>query len=137
FTFSAPGSPDAIVTWKCTAATPTPLELTVSPTSLTAGDSNCPQNSDGSWTCTTTVTAKGSQGSLTWSVTSSSSLGASFNPSSGTLPAGQSQAVKITIPSSGCTNGSFSFSGGTSPVSVPWSCTPTPTPTHQRLTAEP
>ncbi len=134
FTFTAPGNPAGNVAWNCT---PPPLGLTVSATSFTAGDSNCPQNSDGSWTCTLSVTAQGTQGDLNWSASGGSNIGASLTPSSGTLAAGESATVIITIPSTGCSSDSFTFSGGTSPVSASWSCTATPVPQTQTLTASP
>jgi hypothetical protein len=93
--------------------------LTVSPPGITS----CPQNSDGSWTCTMTLSlTQGSQGTLPWS--SSSDLpGVTFNPPNGTLVAGQPIQVSINIPSNDCSKGNMYFAGPHSnTVDVTWTC---------------
>jgi len=136
FTFTDQNNNTATVMWSCTPTptptpsptptqtptptpTPTPPILTVSPPGIT----NCPQNSDGSWTCTWTLSlAQGSQGSLPWS--SSSDLpGVTFKPQGGTLMPGQPVQVSVNIPSSDCKNGNIYFAGQNSnTVDVTWTC---------------
>jgi hypothetical protein len=112
------------VPWSCS-----PLALEVN-----LGSHTCPPSSDGTYyTCTNTLTASGSRGKLSWSV-SSSLTNISFSPQSGTLSSGQSQDVIATIPSSDCPNGTYTYAAnGASAYQVNWSCqgppTPTPTPT--------
>ncbi len=82
------------------------------------------------FTCTVTLTEDSSSNTnITWSV-SDSLVGVSFSPSSGTLtPGGSPQQVSISnIP---CQNDTFTFTdnaGLASPLTVNWSCQPTPTP---------
>jgi hypothetical protein len=119
FTFSGPNT--VTVTWSCAAPT-----LQSSP----SGASTCPQNSDGSFSCTVTLSlANGSQGDLNWSA-SSSLNGVTFNPASGTLNAGgSSQSVAINIPSSDCTYGTFTFQGqNANSVTYTWNCQPATPP---------
>jgi hypothetical protein len=116
FTFTDQNNNTANVTWTCT---PPPPTLTVNP----PGVSGCPQNSDGSWTCTLTLSlTQGSQGTLPW--TSSSDLpGVTFSPASGTLSPGQPVQVSINIPFKDCTKGNMFFAGQNSnTVTVTWTC---------------
>lgn len=103
---------------------PTPTSVppptwSVSPTALDA--SSCSKG----LTCTVTLTEdSSSQSGITW--TANSDVGATFTPPNGSLsPSGQQQ---VTISGMACQNGTFTFtdSGGASPLSVSWSCTPTP-----------
>lgn len=108
------------VTWSCT-----PPGLSVSPTSLSQQSTNCTASGN-SYQCTVTLSeSTSSKAKVNWAGSSTLS-GVSFSPASGTLSPGQSTTVTISaIP---CQNGSFSFSGsgGTSTVSVSWSCAPPP-----------
>lgn len=105
--------------------TPTPTSVppptwSVKPTALDA--SSCSQGP----TCTVTLTEdSSSQSGITW--TANSDVGATFTPNNTSLSPGRQQ--QVTISGMACQNGTFTFtgSGGASPLSVSWSCTPTPT----------
>ena len=123
-TFSGPAN-SVNVTWNC----PTP-SLGIDPTSFS--NTSCTQNSDGSWTCSETLSlAQGSQGNLSWSASTNLS-GVTFNPPSGTLlSSSPSVPVLINVPANDCTNGTdndaFTFSGqgkGANSATASWSCTP-------------
>jgi hypothetical protein len=116
---SATGSNDQFT---YAAAPPT---WSVNPTSLDG--STCGRTSS----CQVTLTEDvNSTGNITWSA--SSNKKATFTPQNGTLtPTGQN-SVSITIAAS-CQNDTFTFtgSGGASPLTVSWTCTP---PTQQPST---
>ncbi len=107
--------------------TPAPT-LSVSPASFTlptTSDPNCSFNAQTAfWNCTVTLTNTG-QGKLKWSA-SSTTAGITFNPSTGTLPAGQKIPVIFSIPGTptGCTNAnpSVTFSGPANNVPVTVTC---------------
>ncbi len=107
-------------------------QLTVSPGSLNT--SSCAHSNSGTWTCIVTVgESSSSQGNLTWSA--SSYVGASFNPTSGTLQPGQTAMVSISVPDTTClASATFAFRGPANTVNVPWSCTPLAPP---KLTESP
>jgi hypothetical protein len=103
------------LSWSCA-----PPSLTV-----TVNTPTCPGDSTNGWTCTVTLSlASGDQGQLTWTSSVSSNLpGASLNPASGTLSAGQQTVVTVSIPGNDCVNGSFTFSGSDgSAATVTWTC---------------
>jgi len=114
--FLVSGGGTVSATWSCAAP-----QITVSP----SGTITCPQNSDGSWTCSITLgLASGSQGSLNWS-SSTALSGANITPSSGTLSSsGSGTPVTINIPANDCTNSTFTFAGSNSnSINVQWQCT--------------
>ncbi len=80
---------------------------------------------------------QGSKSSVNWSTASAGVAGITFNPSSGTLLAGQSIPVKVTVPNTICpASAYFNFIGTANSVPVLWSCTPPPSPIAV-LTASP
>lgn len=103
--------------WTCTL-TPTQI-LTSNVEQLDNTSSYCTYNGT-TYSCTVTLTeTAASTGNLQW--TSSSSLsGVNFNPGSGTLSPGQT--VPVIISNIPCSNGTFTFSGGMSPVTILWFC---------------
>lgn len=117
-TFSGQGANTLTVPWSCA---PPALSAAATP-------SNCPQNPDGSYTCTDTVSEPANaQGNLVWSASASSNLpGVTFSPQTGTLSPNQSTKVTITVPANDCTNGSFIYSeqGSNVTATVGWTCTP-------------
>ena len=104
--------------------TPTPtLSLVVSPTSINA-NTDCNYSPKSGWDCSVTLSsASSNQASLIWSV-SSSGLSASYSQSTGTLSPGRSQKIEIFVSSQTVcpTTGTFTFTGGSSPATVSWSC---------------
>ncbi len=120
----AGGTSPVNVSWTCSAPAPT---LTVNPTSINA-NTDCSYGANNGWSCSVALSSPSSnQSNLTWSV-SSSALSASYSQSTGTLSPGQSQKIEIFVSSQTVcpTTGTFTFTGGASPVNVSWSCaTPT------------
>ena len=102
--------------WTCGAP-----NLIASPSTLASGSPCTFDSATSSYTCVETVQEDpNSQGNLAWSVNSTMS-GVSYSQSGGTLSPGQS--TQITITGISCViSGSFTFSGGASPVNVPWLC---------------
>jgi len=99
--------------------------LTASPGGFNVpGDPNCTYNAEIGWTCTATLSSFATaQSSLGWSANSNGVSGITFTPKSGTLLAGQSVPVTISIPNSVCpANATFTFTGPGNQVVVPWSC---------------
>lgn len=118
FNFASAANTVSVV-WSCTPP-PTPNAiLTASPIGL----SNC-------YTCTVYISpAAGSQSTLKWSSTSSGINGITINPPSGTVAAGRSQAVTVTVPNTNCPSNAnsatltFSGQGAGNSNSVSWTCT--------------
>ncbi len=121
--------------WSCQTAplpppAPLPSKLMVSPGSLDPTSARCSRTGD-TYQCAIAIreTATSRQ-DVNW--TASSSLkGVSFSQVNGQLSPGSTTRVIITgIP---CQNGTFTFvgSGGASPVTVWWSCTPSQLPPAQ------
>lgn len=99
--------------------------LLVSPTSLDeANSSQCSVNPEGqSSDCTVTVTNTSSAVSLNWSA--SGSANATIQPGSGTLAAGGSARVAISVPLSNCDGSAHTvatFKGPGNSASVTWTC---------------
>ncbi len=97
--------------------------LSVTPTSLSPGTSNC-KSTQGHWVCQVTVRNNGDvQGNLNWSATSSGRLpGITFTPSSGTLGPGSTTPVEVDIPSSPCPSSAIlTFTGPLKNANVTWS----------------
>ena len=121
--------------WSCQAAPLPPPQLSqpklrVSPGSLDPTSARCSRTGD-TYQCAVAVRETAtSQQDVNW--TASSSLnGVSFSQGNGQLSPGSTTQVIITgIP---CQNGTFTFagSGGASPVTVWWSCTPSQLPPSQ------
>lgn len=121
--------------WSCHAPpipppAPLPPKLRVSPGSLDPTSAGCSRTGD-TYQCVVAVReTAASQQDVNW--TASSSLnGVSFSQENGQLSPGSTTRVIIAgIP---CQNGTFTFagSGGASPVTVWWSCTPTQPPPSQ------
>lgn len=83
--------------------------------------SSCPKNDSGDWVCSETVTEDSSaQGDLNW--TASSDVDATFSPNGSTLTPGKLATVSITVPSSDCKNGTFTFTQGGDTKTASWSC---------------
>src|SRR3989440_6905273 len=121
FTFKGPAN-TVQVPWSCGSPT-----LTVTPATFTAG-SNCPSGTGG-WTCSAAVSeTTSSQGKLAWSVHTALS-GVTFSPPGGIRAPGRSTKVSIFVPSSACSNSTFTFVGlKSNTISVVWNCNPPPPP---------
>jgi hypothetical protein len=106
--------------------------LSTSPSQLSSSNYFCKTNDNQSWICT--VLLYGHNAAINWVVfTSNSSV--IITPNSGLLDPIDSPIRKITISNIPCININFLFSGqvyggvgGVIPASLPWSCTPKPTP---------
>lgn len=84
----------------------------------------CTYASNSGWTCTATLKRGDTLNTnMNWSATSRGISGITFNPSSGTLPAGGSTTVQISVPTTACpASATFSFKGSANTVNVPWKC---------------
>ena len=108
FTFTGPGNATNVL-WSCA-----PPNLTATPTTLSTGCLSC---------IVTLALAPGSQGGLQWSTPSSGISGVTYKPASGTLLAGQTAQVSITVPSTTCPASTvFVFAGPVNTASVTWNC---------------
>jgi len=108
FTFTGPGNATNVL-WNCA-----PPNLTATPTTLSTGCLSC---------IVTLALAPGSQGGLRWSTPSSGISGVTYKPASGTLLAGQTAQVSITVPSTTCPASTvFVFAGPVNTASVTWGC---------------
>lgn len=84
------------------------------------------QNSAGAWTCSETLSNSSTQGSLSWTSSTNGTAGVTMQPGSGTIAAGQTTSVAITIPATACAaNFSLTFSGPANSISVPVDCSGT------------
>ena len=123
--------PPVTITVDVTAASGNALTISATPGSFTNGCLNC------AIILTASQGGQGSQPSVQWSTSGVGVPGISFNPSAGTLQAGQSVAVTVTVPNTTCpASANFTFTGAANTFSVVWSCTPPPTP-NAILTASP
>ena len=108
FTFTGPGNATNVL-WSCA-----PPNLTATPTTLSTGCLSC---------IVTLALAPGSQGGLQWSTPSSGINGVTYKPAGGTLLAGQTAQVSITVPSTTCPASTvFVFAGPVNTASVTWNC---------------
>src|SRR5260221_313310 len=108
FTFTGPGNATNVL-WSCA-----PPNLTATPTTLSTGCLSC---------IVTLALAPGCQGGLQWSTPSGGISGVIYNPASGTLLAGQTAKVSITVPSTTCPASTvFVFAGPVNTASVTWNC---------------
>jgi hypothetical protein len=108
FTFTGPGNATNVL-WSCA-----PPNLTATPSTLSTGCLSC---------IVTLALAPGSQGGLQWSTPSSGISGVTYKPASGTLLAGQTAQVSITVPSTTCPASTvFVFAGPVNTASVTWNC---------------
>lgn len=99
--------------------TPTSLDSSSTPPCTSVTD---PATGGVSSVCTLTLTNNGSA-SLSWSAASNTG-NVSVSPSSGTVAAGGSVQITITVPINDCGNNvSVTFSGPANTISVPWLCT--------------
>jgi hypothetical protein len=104
------------VPWSCDA-----LTIAVYPTSL--DPSGCTSLSNGNYQCTVALSGNNER-DADW--TSSSDVGATFDPASGTVNE-SGETITITV---GCLSGTLSFHGPANTAAVSWSCTtPSVTPT--------
>jgi len=108
FTFTGPGNATNVL-WSCA-----PPKLIATP----------PMFSTGCLSCSVTLAlGPGSQGGLQWSTPSNGIGGVTYKPASGTLLAGQTAQVSITVPSTTCPAGTvFVFAGPVNTASVTWNC---------------
>jgi hypothetical protein len=126
FSFIDQNKNTANISWSCTPTKKTPPPtLTVTPTSLSdlQGGPCTFDQASATWSCTVQVMeTSDSQGTLTWSASSSMS-GVSFSASSNTNSLSPGQSASVTISKIPCvSSGTFTFSGGANPVPVSWSC---------------
>jgi hypothetical protein len=126
-TFTGSGGAQPVnLSWSCTQQPPS-ASVYVSPTSF--NQKNCPHISNGSWTCTATITETSGPQDVSWSATSGFG-DVTFNPGNGTVSVGIPTNVSIFIPATDCQNSTFSFNftGGVPSLSTSWTCTPSLTP---------
>jgi len=133
-----PTSTPTIVSPPTSTPTSTPTQAPPPPVLTVAASGNCPPDNNGNFICTDALTISGSQGSIDWNVNAENDLpGTTFNPSNGTMTAGQSpQSVTVTIPGSDCpkySGGHYDYSWtGSNTARVTFTClspTLTPSPT--------
>jgi hypothetical protein len=99
--------------------------LTGKPNIIFVNNQQCTLNpAVGLWICSVFLTNNSNTLSLNWSA-ASAIRGINFTPSRGTLPAGHTISVKISIPQSDCSKigkGILTFTGPTNTVTVEWNC---------------
>jgi hypothetical protein len=99
--------------------------LTVKPTIILVNKPQCTFHpANGLWKCSVSLTNNSNTLDLNWSATSGIK-GITFKPSSGTLPAGHTIPVQISIPQIDCStigNKILTFKGPTNTVNVAWNC---------------
>jgi hypothetical protein len=91
------------------------------------GNTDCTYNNG--WTCTeglALTTDNPGDPSVNWSASGNGINGITFSPANGTVPAGQTVKVTITVPPTNCpASASFAFAGqATNTVTAAWQCTP-------------
>ena len=97
--------------------------IQVTPGTIDPTSSSCSQNSDGTYTCTVTV-SESTPGNLNWfAPTGIGGTNISFSPSSGQLSTSQ-LSQQVTIASIPCAGNSFTFTDqNNNTATINWSCT--------------
>jgi len=114
FTFTDQNNKTATVNWSCTVQQPTG----------TASLGSCSYSAGSGWSCPIAIAASASnQVPWPWTASSSGVNGIGINPSSGSLPPGQSITATVTIPDMLCpASATITISGGASNIPLNWSC---------------
>jgi|GEM_PF-764937 len=99
-----------------------PAILDLQPASMSIlGHRDCQKNT--AFVCFARVLSRASnQSNLNWSAYTDVPGNIVFNPSSGSVPPGQSVLVTITVPLNACTPGLFYFRGPINTHTITWAC---------------
>ncbi len=97
--------------------------LSTNNVTLLIGSQECGSGTSGFYVCYVSLTNTSQTLSLTWSYTLNLLPGSTVKPAGGTLAAGQTIRVQISIPTSDCTRGAnITFAGPGNSVIVSWEC---------------